>query len=136
MLEFIKEFIERNITSINKSDWEEVMSEWYEEADRNFMYHDDFFNDFVSVMNEAGIPFMEVSLPARKIVIKDYIEGYLSNAVDVIRYYSKNTIKKINVLRDLITTFGFTEEEIFDMMDDVAETKFNLGVDFDEYYII
>ena len=135
MSEFVKEFIERFIDVINDADWDEVVSLWYNSAEADFTYTDDYFNEVSQVMFAAGIDFMQETLKARTDFMKNLFSQMLHQELEGASWRGSNEIKKSDVLMTLDSDLGFIKEELEPIMDDVAENEYNLDVDFTCYYV-
>ena len=135
MTEFVKRFVEENIEPIEQQDWSEVVSLWYGAAVSDFSYSDDEFNELSKVLSSAGIPFMELSLKARKDFVISVMSQYLEDEIDTARYRGNDEIKKNDILMMLVSDLGFIKEELEEFLDDVAENVYKIDVDFTCYYV-
>ena len=101
----------------------------------DFSYSDDEFNELSKVLSSAGIPFMELSLKARKDFVISVMSQYLEDEIDTARYRGNDEIKKNDILMMLVSDLGFIKEELEEFLDDVAENVYKIDVDFTCYYV-
>lgn len=137
MQEYVKTFIEKHIDDLNNEDWNKVITAWYTEADNSFFwdYNNDMFDDLCQVMTEAGIDFMKATKAARIEYMSKILEDSLEKEIVTTKLRGSSEVKKNHILVDVVSQLGFTEEELENMLDVIAEIKFNLEVDFTCYYI-
>ena len=137
MQKYVKIFIEKHINDLNNEDWNKVITAWYTEADDSlfWVYDNDMFDDLCQVMTNVGIDFMEATKAARIEYMSKILEESLEKEIVTTKLRGSSEVKKNSIFVDVVSQLGFTEEELENMLDAIAETKFNLEVDFTCYYI-
>ena len=129
MTKFVREFIQDNKNYISESDWYPLCRNFYSKADDEWNYSEGLFNEFVSVLETAGIPFLKESEDARKTAIDCVLTPRFNNFM---------TDNSDSILRDLIvftirTKLGLDKHEVGEIADKIAKS-FNLIID-DNHYI-
>ena len=135
MTDSIKNFIEQNIYIIDNQNWEELVEAWYKHFCSDFFCPDDYFTEFAEVLQAAGINFMTLSQNARKEFMSNLIDQILYNKLESMSFRGKNEVKKSDILMHVDCVLGFTEEELDQIMEDVAENKYDLEPDFKCFYV-
>ena len=130
MREYVQIFLENNIDFIDDENWKVVIDIWMNNAELDFAYDDLMFADLVSVFSASGIDFLTVTNDVRKKAIQDNIRNALRSKF---RSNEKTIVSKAECLWPLPTYLGFADNEIEEMMDNIASTEFDLVVGEDRY---
>ena len=97
---------------------------------------DENFKEIAEVLHTAGIDFMKLTEPTRKEFMSNFIDQILHDELESISFRDdSNEIKKSDILMHIDCTLGFTEQEIDEIMEDVAVNKYNLEPDFTCFYV-
>lgn len=121
MNSFVKTFIEENIEAIEHEDWKEICSLWYGAALADQTYHEDYFNELSIILSEIDVPFMQESEAARKSFLKEILQTYLVYESMDLSWGTKDVIHKKDIIDNLASHLGFLEEELIEILDDLAE---------------
>lgn len=130
MREYVQIFLENNIDFIDDENWKVVIDIWMNNADLDFAYDDLMFADLVSVFSASGIDFLTVTNDVRKKAIQDNIRNALQSKF---RRNEKTIVSKAECMWLLPTYLGFADNEIEEMMDNIASAEFDLIVGEDRY---
>lgn len=129
MTEFVKEFIQDNKEYIAESNWYPLCRNFYSKADNEWEYSDELFNEFVSVLKTAGIPFLKESEDARKTAI----DCVLTPQFNKFMTGDSDSIQRGLIIFTITTKLGLNNNEVEEIADKIAKS-FNLIID-DNYYI-
>ena len=135
MTNSVKEFIEENIDSIDAQSWDDVIEAWYENFSSDFFFSDDYFVEFAETLQTAGINFMTLSENARKEFMSNLIDQILHDELESMSFRGNDEVKKSDILLHIDCALGFTEQELDQIMEDVATNSYNLEPDFTCFYV-
>ena len=111
MVEHIKYFIENNIDYIDKHDWETVFKNWY-------IYNKDYyFDDFIDILEQAGIDFREESYEVRASSLQKIAE---------VQFYTLSLRQNVVTFEDIGTVLnslmGFEGQELVEVLTAAAKS--------------
>ena len=111
MIQAVKEFIEHNIDSIDKHDWETVFKSWY-------LYRKDYyFDDFIEILEQAGIDVLEESYEVRAEILQNIASAIFTNLS------SKGmTVTFQDMSRELSSWMGFEGQELVEVLNIAAKS--------------
>lgn len=111
MTQAVKEFIEYNIDYIEKDDWETVFKNWY-------IYNKDYyFNDFIDILEQAGIDVWEESYEIRAKVLKNIAKNVFTNLSS-----RGVTVTFQDIGSELNSLMGFEGQELVEVLDLAAKS--------------
>lgn len=128
----IKTFIESNITIIAEQDWHTVFDKYYTAC---FWFDtEEVFNELMNVLKVVDPYVITHSREARSTVLFQGLNQIFHEELEGMTYASSSEFKKSYLTDQLNSWLGFTEGEVEQIADNVAET-YGLEVDFDCYYV-
>lgn len=126
MTHFVKVFIEENIEDIEYLNYETVIKEWYDTANKiPGFYQDAFFDEFIHVMSTADPEVFENTKDIREQLMRR--ELFRRIKTDHINLVSGARIGMNDELPHIVTVLGCSEEELIKFADDAAK-KLNLQI--------
>ena len=130
---FVKQFIEDYITEIEQHNWRTITERWYDSAQfHSLEYDESMFDQFVAIMQHVvGVDFLKESRKDRydelyfelTKIVQDHIADKFAPA--------RGTYKKQTYSDQLVTWFGYSEQEIIEICDAVVS---DLGYNYDQNY--
>ena len=132
MTKFTQNFIEENIILIEDNKWEEVFLNWYNDAEKAWPAETEF-EEFMNILYSADI---KPDMFARYHVLYDELVWLMEHAKrHIVKGYGTsnagNHIGRYSTISQLHTTLGYTEEEVYKIMDDAASS---LNMRYTDYY--
>ena len=128
---FVKEFIEDNIDLIENRKWQDLCYKWIEASQEEIFYDDSYLFEFDRILNEAEIPFMELTEQIRESILENEIEKCVKSILNS-KYVNIATIVSKKGIYDKIPfSLGFTVSEFYHIMDKVVENKFSGKLELD-----
>ena len=130
MTKQVKTFIEDNIDLIETESWESLFDSWYDaEIDMWWELSDAaMFEEMVTILKSSGI---NIDLDKRSLVMTRILEHELKLEMTNAHSFPNDFIGQGSILNRLNSYLGYTEEEVIQLMDRVAE---NLGLRTTEFY--
>lgn len=130
MTKQVKTFIEDNIDLIETESWESLFDSWYDaEIDMWWELSDAaMFEEMVTILKSSGI---NIDLDKRSLVMTRILEHELKLEMNNVHSFPNDFIGQGSILNRLNSYMGYTEEEVIQLMDRVAE---NLGLCATEFY--
>ena len=126
MTPYTKSFIEQNIDDIEYLNYDVVIKEWYDKANRiPGFYEDAFFDEFIYVMSIADPKVFEHTKDIREQLMRK--ELWQRIKTDHINLVPGAIIGMEDELPHIVTTLGYSEEELIEFADDAAK-KLNLQI--------
>lgn len=122
---FVKEFIEDNIDLIENRKWQDLCYKWIEASEEEIFYDDSYLFEFDEVLNEAEIPFMELTEQIRRNIIENEIEKCVERILNSKYINSVTIVSKTGIYDKVPFSLGFTHSEFYHIMDKVVENKFS-----------
>ena len=110
MNKFVKEFIEYNIDTIEKENWNELFLNWY--AYRN----DYYFDDMMEVLEVAIPNIWRLTWEARASVLENVAICVFTN----LSYRCKRVTLEM-MTAELTSVFGFEGQDLIDVLDQAAK---------------
>ena len=135
MTEIVKEFIEDNIDDIEDADWDSVIETFYERFGSPFDNSDEDFKELAEVLQTAGIDFMRLTETTRKEFMSNLVDQILHDELESMSFRGSDEVKKSDILLHIDCALGFTEQELDQIMEDVATNSYNLEPDFTCFYV-
>ena len=135
MTEIIKEFIELNIDDIEDADWDNVIESFYENCSDLWFNADEDFKELAEALQTAGIDFMKLTEETRKEFMSNIIDQILHDELESMSFRGSDEVKKSDILLHIDCALGFTEQELDQIMEDVATNSYNLEPDFTCFYV-
>ena len=111
MIEAVKYFIEHNIDYIDKHDWETVLKNWY-------IYDKDYyFDDFIDILEQAGIDVWEESYEVRVSILQEIAE---------VQFYTLSLRQNVVTFEDIGTVLnslmGFEGQQLVEVLTAAADS--------------
>jgi hypothetical protein len=126
MTPYTKSFIEQNIDDIEYLNYDVVIKEWYDKANRiPGFYEDAFFDEFIYVMSTADPEVFEHTKNIREQLMRKELFKRLKT--DQINLVPGAIFGMDDELPHIVTTLGYSEEELTEFADDAAK-KLNLQI--------
>ncbi len=126
MTPYTKSFIEQNIDDIEYLNYDVVIKEWYDKANRiPGFYEDAFFDEFIYVMSTADPKVFEHTRDIREQLMRKELFKRLKT--DQINLVPGAIFGMKDELPHIVTTLGYSEEELTEFADDAAK-KLNLQI--------
>jgi hypothetical protein len=135
MTKEVKEFIEDNIEAIEVGDWSQIIDLWYSSCANNFFTADVDFLELADVFKTAGINFMIETENIRKEFLYSIICQIIEDKLELAKFSGKSEIKKADISMQIDCNLGYTEEELDQLMEEVAVNCFSLKPDFTCFYL-
>lgn len=126
MNSYIKNFIENNISLIEENKWAKIFINWYNSAE-DVWPDEDVFKEFIQIMMDAGIT---PDWDTRQDLIYSEILYYMEKLKDE-NFNANNHIGRATIAYKLHSALGYTEKELYKMMDDAAK---ELNLKFTLFY--
>ena len=126
MTPYTKSFIEQNIDDIEYLNYDVVIKEWYDKANRiPGFYEDAFFDEFIYVMSIADPKVFEHTKDIREqLMRKELLQRIKTDHINLV---PGAIIGMEDELPHIVTTLGYSEEELIEFADDAAK-KLNLQI--------
>lgn len=126
MTPYVKSFIEKQIEDIEYSNYDVVITAWYDKANKILgFYEDAFFDEFMSVMSIADPKIFEHTKNIREQLMRR--ELFKRIRADHINLVRGARIGAEGALPHIVTTLGYSEKELIEFADDAAK-KLNLQI--------
>jgi hypothetical protein len=126
MTPYTKSFIEKNIEEIEYLNYDVVIKRWYDKANRiPGFYNDAFFDEFIYVISTADPEVFEHTKNIREQLMRK--EMFERIETDHINFVRGAIIGMEDELPHIVTTLGYSEEELTEFADDAAK-KLNLQI--------
>ena len=135
MTDIIKEFIEDNINDIEDANWDNVIETFYERFSSPFDNGDEDFKELAEVLQTAGIDFMRLTEATRKEFMSNLVDQILHDELESMSFRGSDEVKKSDILLHIDCALSFTEQELDQIMEDVATNSYNLEPDFTCFYV-
>lgn len=132
MTPFVKSFIEKNIDDIEYLNYDVVIKEWYDKANRiPGFYEDAFFDEFMSAMLVADPKVFEHTTNIREqLMRKELFERLKTDQTSLV---PGTLIRIYDELPNIVTILRYSEEELIEFADDAAK-KLNLQIIYPGVY--
>lgn len=126
MTPFVKSFIEKNIDDIEYLNYDVIIKAWYDKANTiPGFYEDAFFDEFIYVISTADPEVFEHTKNIREqLMRKEMLQRIKTDHINLV---PGARIGIEDELPHIVTTLGYSEEELIEFADDAAK-KLNLQI--------
>ena len=126
MTHFVKVFIEENIEDIEYLNYEPVIKEWYNTANRiPGFYKDAFFDEFIYVMSTADPEVFEHTKDIREQLMRKEMHKRMHTLQ--VNYRKGIVFTASSTIINIVTKLGLSDEELTRFADDAAK-KLGLNI--------
>lgn len=123
---YVKSFIEKNIDDIEYLNYDVVIKEWYNKANRiPGFYRDSLFDEFMKIMSVADPEVFEHTKDIREQLMRKEIHKRLH--ASQINYIKGTLFTANSIIINIVTKLGLSDEELTKFADDAA-TKLGLEI--------